>query len=99
RPTGYVVTGRATVHGRPIPLWSVTPEGRRIRSYAYVDRATPGGWRRVGGVRVEADGTFSRFVPAGTPRFRAVLPGPSISGSVWAPDAVSAPAIAPAGAP
>jgi hypothetical protein len=93
---GYVVIGRATFHGRPIPLWSVTPEGKRIRSYAYIDRATATGWRRIGGVRVRADGTFERFVPGGgTPRFRAVLPGPSISSSVWAPDARSAAAVPP----
>jgi hypothetical protein len=93
RPDGYVVSGQATFHGRPIPLWSLTPEGKRIRSYAYIDRATPTGWRRIGGVRVRADGTFVRFVPAGgIPRFRAVLPGPNISSTVWAPDARSAPA-------
>ena len=90
---GYVVRGLATFHGRPIPLWSMTPEKKRIRSYAYIDRATPTGWRRVGGVRVRADGTFERFVSAvGTPRFRAVLPGPNISSTVWAPDARSVPA-------
>ena len=96
RLDGYVVRGRATFHGRPIPLWSSTPEGKRIRSYAYIDRATATGWRRVGGVRVRADGTFERFVPAGgTPRFRAVLPGPSITSTVWAPDARSAAATPP----
>jgi len=93
---GYVVRGRATFHGRPIPPWSATPEGKRIRSYAYIDRATPTGWRRIGGVRVRADGTFERFVPAGgPPRFRAVLPGPNISSTVWAPDARSAAAVPP----
>jgi hypothetical protein len=96
RLDGYVVHGRATFHGRPIPLWSTTPEGKRIRSYAYIDRATPTGWQRIGGVRVRADGTFERFVSAaGTPRFRAVLPGPNISSTVWAPDARSTPADAP----
>src|SRR5205085_520440 len=78
RFNGYVVTGRATFAGLPIPLWSLTPEGKRIRSYAYIDRATRSGWRRVGGVAVRADGTFSRFVAgaAAPQRFRAVLPGP-----------------------
>jgi len=92
---GYVVTGRATFHGQPIPLSSLTPEGKRIRSYAYIERATPTGWQRLGGVRVRADGTFARFVPAvGTPRFRAVLPGPNVTSAVWAPDAAS-PAASP----
>jgi hypothetical protein len=96
RLDGYVVSGRATFHGRPIPVWSLTPEGKRIRSYAYIDGATSTGWRRIGGVRVRADGTFERFVPSGgIPRFRAVLPGPNISSTVWAPDARSAPAGAP----
>jgi hypothetical protein len=93
---GHVVRGRATFHGRPIPIWSTTPEGKRIRSYAYIDRATATGWRRIGGVRVRTDGTFERFVPfGGIPRFRAVLPGPSISSTVWAPDARSAAAVPP----
>jgi hypothetical protein len=91
QPGGFAVLGRATFHGQPVPLWSSTPEGKRIRTYAYIDRATATGWQRVGGVRVRADGTFERFVPSGgTPRFRAVLPGPNVSRSVWAPDARSA---------
>jgi hypothetical protein len=95
RPGGYVVSGRATFAGRPIPLWSATPEGKRIRSYAYIDLAASTAWRRLGGVRVRADGTFARFVATtGTPRFRAVLPGPNINPAVWAPDAAS-PAVVP----
>jgi hypothetical protein len=92
RADGYVVRGRATFHGKPVPQWSVTPEGKPIRTYAYIDRATASGWRRIGGVAVRADGTFSRFVPGlGRPRFRAVLPAPNISSTTWAPDAVSPP--------
>jgi hypothetical protein len=94
RPGGFAVLGRATFHGQPVPVWSSTPEGKRIRTYAYIDRATATGWRRVGGVAVRADGTFERLVPAGgTARFRALLPGPRISTSVWAPDARSAAAV------
>ena len=91
---GYLVRGRATFAGRPIPLWSATPEGKRLRSYAYIDRMTSNGWRRVGGVAVRADGTFRRYVAAaaGHPRFRALLPGPNLKAG-WAPDAVS-PAVA-----
>ncbi len=87
---GYVVSGSATFGGRPVPLWSRTPEGKRVRTYAYVDRMTASGWKRVGGVAVRADGSFSRFVraSAGRPTFRAVLRAPSV-GSSWAPDAAS----------
>ena len=93
---GYLVRGRATFAGRPIPLWSATPEGKRLRSYAYIDRMTSGGWRRVGGVAVRADGTFRRFVAAtgGRVRFRALLPGPNLK-AAWAPDAVSPAVSAP----
>jgi hypothetical protein len=92
RADGYVVRGRATFHGKPVPQWSLTPEGKRIRTYAYVDRATATGWRRIGGVAVRADGTFSRFVPGlGLTRLRAVLRAPNISSTTWAPDAVSPP--------
>jgi hypothetical protein len=88
---GYVVRGRATFGGQPVPVWSRTPEGKRVRSYAYIDRMTGSGWRRVGGVAVRADGTFSRFVKAaGRPVFRAVLRGPNV-GASWAPDAASRP--------
>ena len=93
---GYLVRGRATFAGRPIPLWSATPEGKRLRSYAYIDRMTSAGWRRVGGVAVRADGTFRRFVAAtgGRRRFRALLPGPNLK-AAWAPDAVSPAVSAP----
>jgi hypothetical protein len=91
RTTGYVVSGSATFAGRPVPLWSTTPEGKRVRSYAYIDRMTGSGWRRVGGVAIRGDGTFSRFVTAtGHPVFRAVLRGPNV-GASWAPDAASRP--------
>jgi hypothetical protein len=96
RASGYLVRGRATFAGRPIPLWSATPEGKRLRSYAYIDRMTRAGWRRVGGVAVRADGTFRRYAAAaaGRPRFRALLPGPNLK-AAWAPDAVSPAVSAP----
>ena len=89
---GERVTGRATFAGRPVPLYSPTPEGKRIRSYAYVDRAATSGWSRVAGVATRADGSFRLFIPAGKlgARYRAVLPGPNI-GVTLAPDAASAP--------
>ena len=87
---GELVSGRATFAGRAVPLYSPTPEGKRIRSYVYIDRATPTGWSRIGGVATRADGTFRLYVPPASlgTRYRAVLPGPNI-GATFAPDAVS----------
>ena len=89
---GELVTGRATFAGRAVPLYSPTPEGKRIRSYAYVDRAVMSGWSRIAGVATRADGTFRRYVPPASLgiQYRAVLPGPNI-GTTLAPDAVSPP--------
>ena len=89
---GKVVTGRATFAGRPVPLYSPTPEGKRIRSYAFIDRKTGTGWSRIAGAATRADGSFRIFVPAAklSSRYRAVLPGPNI-GTTLAPDAVSPP--------
>ncbi|MBA2462995.1 MAG: hypothetical protein H0V45_14730 [Actinobacteria bacterium] len=89
---GELVTGRATFAGRPVPLQSPTPEGKRLRSYAYVDRLVSGGWRRVAGAATRADGSFRFLVPASElgSSYRAVVPGPNL-GVVLAPDAVSAP--------
>jgi hypothetical protein len=89
---GDLVTGRATFAGRPVPLYSPTPEGKRIRSYAYLDRAVVSGWSRIAGVATRADGTFRRYVPPQLLgiQYRAVLPGPNI-GATLAPDAASPP--------
>ena len=87
---GELLTGTATLAGRPFPLYSPTPEGKRIRSYVYVDRWTPAGWSRTGGAATRADGTWRLFVPTlrlGM-RYRAVAPGPNVGGTL-APDAVS----------
>jgi hypothetical protein len=88
---GELVSGRATFARRPVPLYSPTPEGKRIRSYVYVDRATGSGWGRIAGVATRADGSFRLFIPAGKlgARYRAILPGPNI-GTTLAPDVVSA---------
>jgi hypothetical protein len=87
---GERVTGRATFAGRAVPLFSPTPEGKRIRSYAYVQRATASGWSPVAGVSTKTDGSFQLFIPKEKlgPRYRAVVPGPNI-GTTLAPDAVS----------
>jgi hypothetical protein len=88
---GELLTGSATFAGRPVPLYSPTPEGKRIRSFAYVDRWNGTGWRRVAGAATRADGTFRLFIGAGAlaARYRAVLPGPNV-GATLAPDVVSA---------
>ena len=86
---GELVSGRATFGGRPVPLHSPTPEGKRIRSYVYVDRATASGWSRIAGVATRADGSFRLFIPPGKlgARYRAILPGPNV-GTTLAPDTV-----------
>jgi hypothetical protein len=88
---GELLTGSATFAGRPVPLYSPTPEGKRIRSYAYIDRWNGTGWSRVAGAATRANGTFRLFIAARSlaPRYRAVLPGPNI-GATLAPDVVSA---------
>jgi hypothetical protein len=87
---GELLTGTATFAGRPVPLSSPTPEGRRIRSYVYFERWTGRGWSRLAGVATRTNGTFRSFVAAGSvaTRYRALLPGPNV-GSTLAPDVVS----------
>lgn len=89
---GERVTGRATFSGRAVPLYSPTPEGKRIRSYAYVQRDAPSGWSPVAAVTTKADGSFQLFIPKEKlgARYRAIVPGPNI-GTTLAPDAASAP--------
>src|SRR6185312_5675156 len=84
---GVLLTGKLTLNGRPVPTTSRTPEGKVLRQYAYIDVASGGSWKRLGGVAVRADGTFRRFVPHGT-HFRVVAPGPHV-GKTYAPDAVA----------
>ncbi len=88
---GELLTGSASYGGRPVPLYSPTPEGKRIRSYVYVDRWTGRVWNRIGGAATRADGTFRFFVAADAVarRYRAVLVGPNV-GATLAPDVVSA---------
>ena len=87
---GELLSGRATLAGRPVPLFSPTPEGKRLRSYVYLDRLVGGSWRRIGGVATRTDGSFRRLLRPSElgSRYRAVLIGPNI-GATLAPDAVS----------
>jgi hypothetical protein len=91
---GEVLSGDATFAGRPVPLYSPTPEGKRIRSYVHLDRWTGRGWSRLTSVAIRADGTFRYFAGAGAAamRYRALLPGPNI-GATLAPDRVSPAAV------
>jgi hypothetical protein len=85
-----VLSGRATFRGRAVPLTSPTPEGRRLRTFVFLERFAGGSWRRIGGVAPRANGTFRRAVKPTErgSRYRAILPGPNV-GATLAPDAVS----------
>ena len=87
---GELLAGRATYAGRGVPLMSPTPEGKRLRSYVYLDRLVGRSWRRIGGVATRANGTFRRVLKPSElgSRYRAILPGPNVGG-ILAPDAVS----------
>ena len=91
RFNGELLSGRATLAGRAIPLFSPTPEEKRVRSYAYLERLVGGAWRRLGATATSANGSFRRFVRASEvgSRYRAVVAGPNI-GATLAPDAASA---------
>jgi hypothetical protein len=84
------LSGTATLAGTPLPLWSPTPEGKRIRQYVYLDSLRGGTWRRIGGVALRSDGSYRRLVPIGLVggRYRALIPGPNI-GATYAPDAAT----------
>jgi hypothetical protein len=85
--TGVLLTGKVTFDGRAVPTTSRTPEGKVLRQYAYVEQRVGGGWKRLGGVAVRADGTFRRLAPGGS-QFRVLVPGPNI-GRTYAPDALA----------
>lgn len=85
--------GRATFGGRPVSGSSPTPEGKRVRHYAWVDcfsclGAT--GWRRLLGVATRSDGTFRLALrPTWTAtRYRIAVNGPN-RGATLAPDAAT----------
>jgi hypothetical protein len=87
---GERLTGRATFGGKPVPVFSPTPEGKQIRSYAYIQRKAGTGWGPVAGAATKANGSFQLFVPKEklAARYRALVLGPNV-GATLAPDAVS----------
>lgn len=86
-----VLTGRATYHGAPIPQYSRTFAGVRMRVYVYLDGWSGGRWHRLSGVAPRGDGSFRRLIPesfAAYPRFRAIVTGPVVGADI-APDALA----------
>jgi hypothetical protein len=89
---GTLLEGSAEFQGRPVTGFSPTPEGRRLRHYAFVDCLGCGtrGWRRLAGVATRGDGSFRLFLKPtwrGT-RYRATVAGPNRGGSL-APVAIA----------
>ncbi len=89
---GLRIAGTATFNGRPVPTYSRTPAGTRLRSYAYIDcfacPAAPTSWQRLLGVAIAADGSFVvglRPTWRGA-MYRVSVPGPNV-GANYAPDA------------
>jgi hypothetical protein len=81
--------GTVAFGGRPVYGYSPTPEGKRIRSLAYVDFARQGGWRRAVGVFLRPpSGSFTLFLQARwrSTRYRITVAGPN-RGTTLAPDA------------
>jgi hypothetical protein len=94
-PTGVAVTvsdtvlkGSADFQGRPVTGSSSTPEGKRLRHYAFVDCLGCGtrSWKRLTAVRTRADGSFRLFLrPAWRgSRYRVTVAGPN-RGATLAP--------------
>jgi hypothetical protein len=83
--------GRASFQGRPVFGTSPTPEGKRLRAYAYIEcfacPASPRGWGQIVGVSPRRDGTFSARLRLAwrAKRYRATIAGPN-RGTTLAPD-------------
>src|SRR5918999_1590845 len=87
--TETVLEGRADFQGRPVTGFSPTPEGKRLRHYAFVDCLGCGGtraWKRLTAVQTRANGSFRIFLrPAWRgSRYRVVVVGPN-RGTTFAP--------------
>jgi hypothetical protein len=83
-----VLQGSADFQGRPVTGFSPTPEGKRLRHYAFVDCLgcrTPA-WRRLTAVLTRTKGSFRLFLrPAWRgSRYRVTVAGPN-RGTTLAP--------------
>lgn len=91
---GPRLTGRALFQGRPVTGASLTPAGRAVETYVYVDcfgcAAARDGWSPMLGVRPASDGSFAVYLRSSWvgKRYRAEVAGPN-SGETLAPDAVA----------
>ena len=89
---GSRLVGKASFQGRPLPAFSPTPEGKRVRTFVFLDcfacPASPKAWGRLTGVAPKPDGSFRVLLrPDWTgKRYRATVAGPNI-GATLAPDA------------
>jgi hypothetical protein len=82
--TDTMLEGSADFQGRPVTGFSPTPEGKRLRHYAFVDCLGCGGtrtWKRLTAVQTRADGSFRLFLrPAWRgSRYRVTVAGPNRS--------------------
>jgi hypothetical protein len=80
--TETALEGSAEFQGQPVSGSSPTPEGKRLRHFAFVDCLGCGGtraWKRLTAVRTRADGSFRLFlrpVWRGS-RYRVTVAGPN----------------------
>jgi hypothetical protein len=84
-----VLEGSADFQARPVTGFSPTPEGKRLRHYAFVDCLGCGGartWKRLTAVLTRANGSFRLFLrPAWRgSRYRVTVAGPN-RGTTHAP--------------
>jgi hypothetical protein len=87
--TETVLEGSADFQSRPVTGSSPTPEGKRLRHYAFVDCLGCGGtrtWKRLTAVQTRANGSFRLFLrPAWRgSRYRVTVAGPN-RGTTLAP--------------
>jgi hypothetical protein len=91
--TETVLEGSADFQGRPVTGFSPTPEGKRLRHYAFVDCLGCGGtraWERLTAVQTRANGSFRLFLRRAWrgSRYRVTVAGPN-RGTTLAPVATA----------
>jgi hypothetical protein len=87
--THTMLEGSADFQGRPVTGFSPTPEGKRLRHYAFVDCLGCAGtrmWKRLTAVQTRADGSFRLFLRTAWrgSRYRLTVAGPN-RGTTLAP--------------